>query len=64
MRSLTESLASAFNLRPQRRKYVSLCHVKVEPSSSKNPVDAMRSDFEAVGQDIRYAMQQHGEATR
>ncbi len=66
MRSTTfaESLVRILNLRPERRQYIPMSTLKVRPSSDLNEPDAMRRDFESVGHDIRYAMQQHGQASR
>lgn len=58
-KSLTDSLASVFDMNPSKRTAPVLVAGYVTPSTGSD-VDAMRADFNAVGDDMRRALKQYG----
>jgi hypothetical protein len=56
---VAKALASVFDLSPERRSAPKLCESYLKPSTGSD-TEAMRSDFRAVGDDLRLALDQYG----
>ncbi|GEM_PF-5932416 len=59
-KTLADALGSVFDLSPRRRHGKVLQADYVRPSTGSDK-DAMAKDFKAVGADIRWGMEQHGQ---
>ncbi len=58
--SVAKALASVFDLRPEQRNAPKLCESYLKPSTGSD-AESMRSDFRAVGDDMRLALAQYGQ---
>lgn len=58
-KSFTESLGSVFDMNPNKRTGPVMVAGYVKPSTGSD-LESMRSDFSAVGEDMRLALRQYG----